>query len=86
MSIEVHIKDLTPMDVLDLRSQIVLGSIYLREYENDLGVDPKEVFNFFDGYIEYLEEIAEEYNTPTKPTYLDLDSPSRLEMWFNIYQ
>lgn len=86
MSIEIHIKDLTPMDVLDLRSQIVLGSCYLREYQNDLGVDPKEAYDFFEGYIDYLEEIAEEYDTPFKPTYLDLDSPSRLESWFHIYQ
>lgn len=85
MSIQVHIKDLTPMDVLSLRRQIVLGSIYLIEYENDLGVDPKEASDFFDGYIDYLDELCKEAQDADLH-WTDFDNRYNLQAWFNIYQ
>lgn len=44
--------------VRKLRKQIVLNSLYLRDYENSYGIDPHAVQNYFDGFVEYLCEVA----------------------------
>lgn len=43
-----------------LRQQIVLSSLDLSDYINDFGIEADKVAAFFDGYVEYLEELAEE--------------------------
>lgn len=44
-----------------LRKQIVLGSLFISDYENDFGLDPKEVCDFFDSFwSSYVYELAEE--------------------------
>ena len=53
-----HINELSWIEVLDLRKQICLNSCFLRDYENNLEVDPREVLSFFDSYLEYLVELA----------------------------
>lgn len=45
-----------------LRKEIVLNSIYLKDYDNTLFIKNKTVCDFFDSYIEYLYEIASEKN------------------------
>ena len=50
-----------------LRNEIVLNSLYLSDYQNSLGVNPRNVYNFFEGYLdmkmcEYCE--AHEHATP----------------------
>ena len=37
-----------------LRKEIVLGSVYVNDYENSLNICPKNVCDFFDGYLEEL--------------------------------
>ena len=53
---------ITDKALLELRSDIVLNSLFISDYENRFGIEPEEVCNFFNGYIEYLEELAEEDN------------------------
>lgn len=51
--------DLTKEELLQLRKDIVLNSIYLEDYENSLGLDPREVHDFFQGFSEFTEELAD---------------------------
>ena len=43
-----------------LRSEIVLNSLYTNDYENSYGIDARVVQDFFDCYMEYLNELLEE--------------------------
>lgn len=43
-----------------MRKEINLDSIFLRDYENSLGIDPEEVSQFFEGYVEDLSELDAE--------------------------
>ena len=62
---EIHLEELTKEDVERLEKQIVMGSVYVADYENTFGVNPNEVSNYADGYLETKEDPEEygEYNT-----------------------
>lgn len=53
-----QIKDLTKEQLWQLRQEIVLNSLFISDYENSLGIDAKECNTFFEGYVEYLWELA----------------------------
>jgi len=42
----------------ELRKEIVLNSLYISDYENSFHIDPNAVCDFFDGYLEFLSDIA----------------------------
>ena len=65
-----------------LRSEIVLGSLYTSDYKNSLNIDIREVQDFFDGYVEYLWEIAEENGSSDIDEY---DTQENLESWYNCF-
>lgn len=37
-----------------------MNSLFTRDYENTFGFAPKSMQDFFDGYVEYLDELAKE--------------------------
>lgn len=44
-----------------LRQQITLGSIYVSDYENSFGIQPKKVCDFFTSFWDsYCQELAKE--------------------------
>lgn len=47
-------------DLLKLRMEIPLGSLFVRDYENSFGFTADSVCNFFDGFLSFIEEIARE--------------------------
>lgn len=57
---EKHIDDLTDEELIELRKEIVLNSIFIYDFENHFGIDPYEVHDFFEGYADYLFERASE--------------------------
>ena len=72
-------------DLWKLRQEIVLDSLFTREYENSFGVIPRRCQDFFDGYSEELEYILEtdetlpDYNDAQFYDYLDsVDTPDNL--------
>lgn len=69
---------LTKNDLWSLRQQVVLNSLYVADYRNDLGYDEHKVCDFFDGYVSFLQEMADEYGT----AWATLDSPEHLYDWF----
>ena len=79
---------LTREELWDLRNEIVLNSLYTSDYENTHHILPRDVQDFFDGYVEYLYELAEENGE--KPDIQDLcikyDNPDNLENWYNCFE
>ena len=51
---------LTKSELQQLRNEIVLGSLYLNDYENSLGIDPDAVYMCFESFLDYCWEEAEE--------------------------
>ncbi len=56
---EIHLYELSEKEVEELRSQIVMGSIYYADYDNTFGVDTHEVAAYADGFL----EVEDEYDT-----------------------
>lgn len=52
--------DLHSDDLWALRQEIVLNSLLVSDYKNSFGFAPKSMQEFFDGYLEYLCDLAEE--------------------------
>lgn len=59
----MQIKDLTKNQLWELRQEIVLNSLYLRDYYNSFGIDCNEVCGFFNGYVENLYDMSETNDT-----------------------
>lgn len=55
-----------------LRGEIVLNSLYLSDYENSLGIDPQNVYDFFEGYLE--SEMIDYCETHPKATARQQDN------------
>lgn len=51
-------QDLDSDQLWKLRGEIVLNSIFVQDYENSFEFDPSGICDFFDGYLEYLYELA----------------------------
>ncbi len=69
---------MTKTNLWNLRTEVSLGSLYTSDYENTFHILPIIVQNFFDGYIEYLWELAEENNKK------DVDFEDLVEIYDNI--
>ena len=81
--------DLTREDLIKLREEIVLNSLYTSDYENSFGFKAHSVAVFFDGYISYLEELAEEDNFHTDNDFEffnKYDNIDNLESWYNCFE
>lgn len=81
------IKDLGPRQIWKLRKQIVVNSLYLIDYENSYGVDPLEVSEFFDGWLDFLvEDMKEDHSDYEDDMFWDLfpkyDTPKKLLAWW----
>lgn len=59
---DLHIWDLDEEQLKKLRSEICVGSAYLSDYNNSFEIDPNEVYNYSEGY---LEEVDEYYGNDT---------------------
>lgn len=57
---EGSLENLDKLQLWDLRKDIILNSIYIADYENSLDIDPDDVYNFFNGWLEYIDGLIEE--------------------------
>ena len=48
---------LTKTQLKKLRQQITLNSLYTDDYNNTFNIPPRQVQDFFDGWLEYCETI-----------------------------
>lgn len=65
---ESNIYDLMEDELKRLRKQFCLGSIYLADYENSLGIAPNFLCGFSESYWDYLCEKYGEDNADDKDT------------------
>lgn len=47
---------LTRLQLRQLRNEITINSLFLKDYSNTLDIDPKKVYNFFDSFLDYIFE------------------------------
>lgn len=69
---------LTDKALLQLRRQVSFGSLFIHDYENDFGISPEQVCNFFDGFESFIQELMKE----------DGVQPEDIDEWnkcFNTY-
>ena len=52
--------DFTPDDLAQLRKEVVLNSLYYTDYRNSFGIDCHSASLFFDSYLSFISEMAEE--------------------------
>lgn len=58
--VRLKFEDLNSAQLWRLRKEIVLNSLFVGDYDNSFGFAKKSVMDFFDGYMSYLYELAEE--------------------------
>ena len=74
-----------------LRQEIKLGSLFIADYRNSFGVDPHKVYDFFDGFLEFVEEEMREdhpgFNDAAFWELLpDYDTPEYLLDWYSCFE
>ena len=72
---------LTKSELWQLRQEIVLGSLFVSDYKNSFDFNAHDISEFFDGYTEYLYELALEYGG----RWIHYDSINHLLDWFYSY-
>lgn len=82
-------EDLTKEELWQLRQEVVLNSVFTAHYTNSFGFNERDVCSFFDGYYDYLWELADEDDNDCLITdgliYDKYDNQDNLESWFNCY-
>ena len=70
-----------------LRKEIVLNSLFMSDYRNSFGFTTRSVCDFFDGYVEYLEELAtEQYgNACSLDQIFEFDNAENLFDWYGCF-
>ncbi len=84
----------TTEDLQNLRNEIVLNSLFVSDYQNSFGISENSVCTFFDGYMDYLCEMAHEDNFKFggsgEHTYSEFfdkyDTIENLVCWFYCYE
>lgn len=79
--------DIDEKTLWQLRMEIVLGSLFYSDYENTFGFTTHSVCDFFDGYFDYLDELAEEKFgiNYTFDEALSFDNMDNLYNWLGCY-
>lgn len=76
---------LTKKQLINLRKNICLNSLFLKDYENDLYIKNKTVCDFFDSYIENLYDIAKNENFKSDDIIDIIDKYDNAENLYNYY-
>lgn len=84
-------EEFTKEDLVNLRSQVVLNSVFTADYANNMGISDKSAGSFFDGYYDFIWELAEE-DAGEKADMLThnyvmehYDNPETLEEWYGCF-
>ena len=71
-----------------LRTEIVLNSLFESDYQNSFGFTTQSVCAFFDGYMDYLEELMAEDGVSDSDVFNVLgkyDTIDNLCAWWNMF-
>lgn len=79
-------------DLAKLRNEICLNSLYISDYNNSFGICADSVCTFFDSYMSFLEELAEEdgFKFVDYKSYNEFfdkyDNIDNLYNWYGCYE
>lgn len=78
---------LTRNELKQLRNEITLNSIFLKDYKNSFDIDIKKVYCFFDSYMEYLYSLADDdkYSGDAFDVMNKYDNDINLWTYYNIF-
>ena len=85
-------KLLTNKELISLREDIVLGSLFYSDYKNSLNIRVEDAFDFFDTYLNYLSELMEdEVENYSDEQFWDLLSKydtneNLIDFYHNVYE
>ena len=87
-------ENFTKEDLQSLRNEIVLNSLYVSDYNNSFGISANSVCDFFDSYMSFIEEMANEdgfeFGYQCKHTFADFfekyDTIDNLLEWYGCYE
>ena len=83
-------RNITEKELIELRKQISLGSLFIKDYKNSFGINEKDVCSFFDGYLDFLDEIIYEIEENQDALFWDLvpkyDTEENLIEWFYCFE
>ena len=83
---KMNFEFLTSGDLWNLRKEIVLNSCYVSDYENTFGFSAESMCTFFDGYVDYLWELAKEDGFDGfDDAFEDYDNEENLWCWYNCF-
>ena len=80
---------LTKNKLWELRQEIVLNSLFKSDYQNSFGFTTQSVFEFFDGYMSYLEELMTEDGVSNNDMFDVLgkyDTVDNLWAWWDMFE
>lgn len=79
-------EELTQRKLWNLRKQVVVNSIYICDYQNNKGFSADSMCSFFEGYYDFLWELAEEDNNGKELTHDKVmgnyDNSENLWRWY----
>lgn len=80
-------ENLTSKDLWRLREEICLNSLYISDYKNSFGFTSNCICTFFDGFMSYIEEIANEDGVKDLNTIFEkYDNEENLYSWFCCFE
>ena len=82
------LEEFTKEELWALRQEICLNSLYVSDYHNTFGISERSACTFFDGYMDYLCELAEEDGWDGEKlsvVFGKYDNADNLEAWFYCY-
>lgn len=82
----IQIARLSGTRIERLRKDIVLNSLFIGDYKNRYNIEPSSVCEFFNGYVDYLWEMATEDGFITEDTddfdvFNKYDNSENLKSW-----
>ena len=80
--------DINQETLWKLRMEIRLNSLYVSDFQNSFGFTALSVSDFFDSYMDYLDELAEEKygNDYMLEDVFDFDNEENLYNWYGCYE
>lgn len=83
-------ENFTKEELWQLRKEIKLNSLFVSDYRNTFGISERSVCDFFDGYMEYLSEVAWENAgggdvEVSLEEVFEYDSAAHLWDWFHCF-
>lgn len=83
----MKITELNKAQLIQLRNEIVLNSLFIKDYTNTLGIEPQEAYYFFEGYAELLDNLMKEAEDKRdyQEALRDYDTEDNLYCWWLVY-